>query len=157
MRYSLYVERESPSFPFMCLESIKWNSNLLGDLFFSPTLVLFLGVCKSWYPGIITLADGIRCLWSISTEISTEYLFVRLAHQQKLKLDKPWALGMSSPLWTASFWLELDPRASCTQRQRKFASGDGFQVLSMLDFFPAPLWVPLYHCAVALTGKTEIL
>lgn len=36
---------------------------------FSPTLVLFLGVCESWSPGIITHADGIRCLWSISTEI----------------------------------------------------------------------------------------
>lgn len=32
--------------------------------------------------------------------------------------------------------LQLDLRATCTQRHGKFASGDGFRVLSLLDFFP---------------------
>lgn len=41
----------------------------LGWLFSPPTQVDFLGVCESWSLGIITHADGIRCLWSISTEI----------------------------------------------------------------------------------------
>lgn len=155
MRYSLYVE--SPSFLFMCLENIKWNSNLLGNCFFSPLFCFFLVFLNLVLQGSSLMLMELGVCGPSAQKFSTEHLCRRLAHHQKLKLDKPWAWGISSPFWTASFWPELDPRASCTQRQGKFASGVGFQVLSMLDFSPAPLWTPLYHCAVALTGKTEIL
>lgn len=153
MRYSLYVE--SPSFPFMCLENIKWNS--LGWLFFPLLLCFFLVFVNLGLQGSSLMLMELGVCGPSAQKFSTEYLFIRLAHHQRLTLDKPWALGISSPFWTASFWLELDPRASCIQRQGKLASGGALQVLSMLGFSPAPLWAPLYHCAVALAGKTEIL
>lgn len=96
--------------------------------------MLCVGVSESWCPAIITHADGIGCL----------------AHRRRnspLNMSLYGWLPIGSQSWTRpECWgyldlaeprllrLELDPGASCTQRHGKFASGDGFQVLSLLDF-----------------------
>lgn len=123
----------------MCLANIKWNSNLLGCCFFS-ILGVCVGVSESWCLGIIAPADGTGCLWSVSAEIlhwiSPFYDEFHI-RRQSWTIPELWGhLDLAEPCLSG---LQLDLRATCTQRHGKFASGesgDGFWVLSLLDFFP---------------------
>ena len=75
----------------------------LGLLFFFPFLCFVL----VWvYLGVWGLPRPLVELGVCSSVLKfpAECLFARLTRHWKLKLDKPWTLGISHPCWTTYFW-----------------------------------------------------